>query len=412
VPTPHLKAGLLAALLVAAALIGMRQYAAVLQQRYIHALAPLELDQKNVGSSLQRAAFAQPDLLPIYGSSELYVEKSFQRPYRASVLLANEPTGFDVFPVGQGNTTSIIFAQNLAAIGPELAGKKVVISLSPSWFFRRVMVEPYEYDYNFSHMHADALAFSTDLSFELKRDLARRMLDYPETLASDPLLRFAVTRLADGSFSSQLLYDAALPLGKLQNAILDLQDAWEVIHYIRSQPRLSANVARQAANLNWPDLLQRAEQQHAKHSGSNPFGFNNDDWYHGISNRLRHERNTWNDQRFLQIVQSGTEWEDLDLLLRELHELRAQPMIVALPISGKFYDALGVSPGARSMYYQKLRQVVARYNVPVRTFADHDEDRNFLLDDSNHLSGKGWVYVDRLLDDFYHNRVGTSLAEP
>ena len=50
----------------------------------------------------------------------------------------------------------------------ELRGKKVVISVSPPWFFQhdrpRNLYAP-----NFSLLHVSALVFSTDLSYETKQ---------------------------------------------------------------------------------------------------------------------------------------------------------------------------------------------------------------------------------------------------
>ncbi len=71
----HLTPALITILLIAALLTGSTQYAEWLENRYVHALAPKVFNQKYLGSALQRAAFRQPDLLPMYGSSELDVQK-------------------------------------------------------------------------------------------------------------------------------------------------------------------------------------------------------------------------------------------------------------------------------------------------------------------------------------------------
>src|SRR5207244_10813054 len=65
---------------------------------------------------------------------------------------------------------------------------------------------------------ASELVFSTQLSFGVKQAAARRMLAYPATVTNDPLLRFALERLADASLGSRILYYAGLPLGKLHRS--------------------------------------------------------------------------------------------------------------------------------------------------------------------------------------------------
>jgi D-alanine transfer protein len=78
-----------------------------LERRYIHALAPLSFAHKNQGIALQKLAFRQPDLLPIYGSSELIKPSS----KKAAEFFRSYPTGFTVFPVGKGGATSNHFAE-------------------------------------------------------------------------------------------------------------------------------------------------------------------------------------------------------------------------------------------------------------------------------------------------------------
>ena len=73
------------------------------EQRYIHALASDLSEVKLHGVVLQKKAFAQPDLLVLYGSSELAKEM----PNNASQFFQDYPTGFRVFPVGQPGTTSL-----------------------------------------------------------------------------------------------------------------------------------------------------------------------------------------------------------------------------------------------------------------------------------------------------------------
>src|SRR5262249_1363986 len=104
----HLRAASLALSLIACLLVGATLYANWLERRYVHVLVPAEFSQKYLGSALQRAAFDQPDLLPVYGSSEWYIQKPYQDPYRAVNIFRGEPTGFAVFPIGYGDTTDLL----------------------------------------------------------------------------------------------------------------------------------------------------------------------------------------------------------------------------------------------------------------------------------------------------------------
>jgi D-alanine transfer protein len=349
--------------------------------------------QKNRGSALQRAAFRQPDLLPIYGSSELNVAN----PYHGSALFREYPTGFTIFPIGDLGSTSLIWAQAIAAVGGDLRGKKVALSV-PIRTFMNDMADRHAYTANFSRLHASELAFSTRLSFAAKQGIARRMLEYPGTLADDPLLMFALRQLADGSPASRALYYASLPLGKLQNLVLRLQDHWETLVFVRAQVGLQA-VRRRESGVDWPTLLSAAEQDTRRRAGGNPFGFDSAFWAShapeiaGQKGRYPHaaaERN----------AEHSAEWTDLALLLRVIEELGGEPLLLGIPLNGAYYDHLGVSPAIRRAYYERLQGLAREHQVALVDFTGHDSDKYFTVDPNLHLSGIGWVRYGRALDEF------------
>ena len=192
----HLLAALLTlGLLIVAGVV----YARWVESRAVHALASRIFTMKTQGSALQAEAFRQPDLLVVYGSSEIV---TFPGPFRADELFQDAPSGFSTFPIGSPGTNAMIVLQDLAAVADEIRGKKVVICVSPLFFRTEENLRSAYYQNNFSLLHASEVAFSTRLSFGLKQAIARQMLDYPNTLKNAPLLRFALQRLASGSTSA------------------------------------------------------------------------------------------------------------------------------------------------------------------------------------------------------------------
>ena len=195
---PHLLPALAAILILFGLLAGGSLFARFVELRYVNTLAPDRLKQTDVGSALQEAAFLRPDLLPVYGSSEMFEEDDENSAYR---FFQTYPTGFTVFEVAASGMTSLEIAQNLAALGPEIKGKKVVISFTPSMFTSTTVSEK-EYSGDFSRLHANELVFSPYISFDLKQHIASRMLDYPDTFADDPILGFALQNLASSFLST------------------------------------------------------------------------------------------------------------------------------------------------------------------------------------------------------------------
>ena len=228
----HLGAAIISFIIVILTLIGFDIYARSLEGRYVNALAPLDLPQTINGIAVQRAALYQSDLLPVYGSSEITM---IDTPYEAEKFFATYPTGFTVFQVANLGAASLTMAQDLAALGPDLRGKKIVISFSPATFTMSELPQDY-YAGNFSPLHAYEMIFSPYLSSALKLEAAKRMLDFPATLQNESFLDFAIIQLTSTSRANRILYDLSWPLGELQIMTMRLQDHAEVVSYLWSHP--------------------------------------------------------------------------------------------------------------------------------------------------------------------------------
>src|SRR5439155_317637 len=105
----------------------------------------------------------------------------------------------------------------------------------------------------FSLMAASEMAFGTALNFELKRDIASRMLKFPSTLKNSPFLEFALKLLASGRWLDRVLFCVLWPAGKAQTTILELQDHFEAFNYIRH--KLKPAPPRRLETLDWPKLI-------------------------------------------------------------------------------------------------------------------------------------------------------------
>ncbi|MGB8646258.1 MAG: D-alanyl-lipoteichoic acid biosynthesis protein DltD [Anaerolineae bacterium] len=397
----HLIAGLIALLALAMGLVLADGNAKSVESRSIHALAPRDFIQKHMGSALQREAFRAVDLLPLYGSSELAIHD----PYHANTLFHNYPTGFTVFTVGMDATEPLNMLQKLAGAGSDLRGKRVAISLSPQFLLAPAENEA-DYRHNFSLLQAYELIFSADLPWNLKQAVAQRMLDYPKTLGNQQVLSWALELCANGSLTSEALYNFLWPVGKLQMLTLQLQDDWETILFIQDEQNLREPV-RSPSVLDWPALQARAEQEYRTMANNNPFGIENDRWP-ALQEHVLAAKGTMDDQQFLHALETSTGWRDLDLMLQTLKELGARPLILCMPLDGAYYDWRGVSPAVRPAFYAKLETVVGTYGYPLVDFAGHDQDLYFLMSPESHLSSKGWTFYDEALNAFYHGQLDST----
>jgi D-alanine transfer protein len=336
-------------------------------------------------------------LLVLYGSSELAKEM----PNNATQFFQDYQTGFRVFPVGQPGTTSLAVLQKVAAVGRDISGRKVAFSISPGWFFGAF--DPKWYEGNFSHLQAYELAFSDDLSSDLKHDIARRMLAYPKTLENQWLLQFALERLAGGTMWDRLVYNAIRPLGMLQNMVGRTQDHFEAaLHILDERQKLDTPVRRGAQAIHWNALVKRAAQFAVNNTALKAKRSEVQAKRKGFA--ASHVTEAAQTQNFVKLVKNAGEWTDLELLLRVFGELGAQPLLLSMPVEDIRLKVYGVSPEARAAYLRKLDEMAARYDVAMLDFREHEKDPAFLVDFLDHLSPQGWLYYNKALDDFYHER--------
>src|SRR6266480_5787173 len=174
---PHLFSTVVALVVGATMLFAGRTVAIHLEQRALAWTAPQRFQLKNQGMVFQRTAARASRVLPVYGSSELVMKV----PDRANKFFQNAPTGFQVSPVGTVGATSLIISQKIAALGSDLRGRKVAVLLSPGWFLAPATRADW-YEGNFSLLAASELTFGNAVDFELKRDCAARMLQFPSRL--------------------------------------------------------------------------------------------------------------------------------------------------------------------------------------------------------------------------------------
>ena len=103
--------------------------------------------------------------------------------------------------------------------------------------------------------------------------------------------------------------------------------------------------------------------------------------------------------------EQNQEWVDLELLLRGLNELGAQPLFLSMPIHGAGMISVGSRTPPAGAYYEKLRAISARYHAPVVDFADHDADRPSPTTPWGTWLPMGLVYYNEVLDGFFHDAI-------
>ena len=349
------------------------------------------------GDALQRAALLRPDVLMVYGSSELTLVPT---PYQANQFFAQYPTGFTVVDVASLGVLSVTLAQEFAALGPDLRGKKIVLSIMPGSFFinKKYFIEnnpDHDFGMNFSPLRSYETIFSPYLSFGIKNEISQSLLAYRDTIRKDPLLTFAITVTANTSIKNRMLYYMIWPLGELQTEILRLQDHFEVVFYIWTHS-VDPKVQKDPKFIDWNTTRENALAEQIKNTSTNPYGVENFMWWYFDRITLPEPLGSNNDV-YRKNLFNSQEWTDFKILLIVLQQLGAKPLVLSRPLNVPLWEVMGVTEDTQDIFYDKLHSVADPFKMPLIDFRQYDHDKYFSIDQGSHTSREGWVYIDQIL---------------
>lgn len=348
------------------------------------------------GSLLQQEAVNTPGVFPIYGSSEM----SMINDYHPAKVLTPE-TGVTPFLIGKGGTQTIINVLNLASL-EDLKGKKVAVFLSPQWFGPGGIPQS-TFEGNFSALHAYEVLFSPDLSPNLKRQIAERILNFPGAYKEFPYLKKMLENEVNPTFKTEANQIVDWLPARMEYSALEVQD------YLKMRSQVKKLTADQVAMysakeknppvMKWDKLRDEAKADAIKSTDNNPFRMDNKFYQEYLLPRLKGKNN--DDKNSL--LSTSPEYDDLKLLMQVLKEKGAEPLFVIIPMNGRWYDYSGLDQSQREQCYQQLAKLIQEQGYPLADFSSHEYE-DYYLKDLWHLAWKGWVDVDQKLYEFYRQQ--------
>ncbi len=468
-PLPvSLFAAILAVVIAVAWLFTYTSKVEAIAGQYVRVLGPQNLPFKAQTLTLQRAALKVDNVLPIYGTSELYCCAG---GYNAASFYLNAPTGFSVFSVGYPVTEDLFWAETFGALGNDIRGHKVVVSDSP-WFMTAGGITTAAYAHTYEPEIAAVFTFDAPVPLGLRAAVAQRMLDFPTTLKGQPVLEAALLDLSRKTWYGYGAYLLLDPAGRLIAWSDQLNDATQTITTLEnldhpkpslknspvylvfqhtpwwrtvlqqvkalappmlqaakasldaSGPKLNPVVPIHPQQINWDTLLQKTTALAESSTPTNPFGVAPSQWTHctdiepvsgGMCKtalQLYNERRS-NHGGTVYPVQTGFVqgevqcacWDDLNLEFEVLDSVGAEPLAWVQPIQGFLDDYTPYSAATRRVVYDRYMAIAKADGITATTFQTHDDDPMF-VNSFGHMSQRGWTYANRLLDLFWHGQLG------
>ena len=343
--------------------------------------------------ALQKLGAKQGDNLLMFGSSEF--ENSTAYPTHPIKFFNNKKGGFKINLIGKAGYKCLVHAADFGALGKSLKGQKVVFVLSPQWFTPSGINEN-EFEANSSELQVYGFLFNKDISLTTKQEFSKRIIAITFVKANK---NFAIMRKYCSLYSNKGLLSTSeryllTPYYWIRYNLLILKDNIKSNKYLK--PKLVKYIKPQHTNFNWNAQLKKASKI-AKSQSNNKFAMNNNSYKYESKGNLQKIKGTMKNDSY----KVSPEYEDFKLLLDVCKEEGIKPLILNIPVNGKWYDYAGFSKSDRSAYYKKIDTMVNSYGFEVADFSKY-ENKNYFLMDSEHIGLKGWVYVNEAIDKYYN----------
>ncbi|MGI6040308.1 MAG: D-alanyl-lipoteichoic acid biosynthesis protein DltD [Eubacteriales bacterium] len=360
--------------------------------------------EKITGLYLVEQSANRDNNIIIYGSSELRTLNISTHPVN---FFKGQRNGIQVNLVGRGSCQSIIHAINIAATGDFLTGKKVVLITSPQSYVENG-IAPDMFVANFSEQQYLTLMLDETLPKEVKRYLSGRVTEltaeYNEITGNHIFTNDAtgmMTTLATNSSVSARVADTIMqPYYRFSRWLLDIRDlvsSKKLIDSVQNLDEVSTRTGVQVEDIDWDAELTAAVTEAERLTDNNDFGMLNDYYTTYIGRKLEQQKDK--DSNLSYSV--SKEYGDLKVLLDICKLKGIEPLFVHVPLHGDWSDHTGFDKERREEYYQNVRDIVSQYdNVTMVDLTGYEYEEYFLCD-IMHLGWKGWLEVDKAIEQYY-----------
>lgn len=377
---------LIAVILVVVVAIGIDCYAKSIIDKNAQYVKYLNTDERNSCNYLMDKVFDE-NSIPVLGSSELSASDELAYP---PYLFNNGNSDFNMVLVGRGYMQSLQHAINIGAYADGIENKKVILIISPQWFTEEG-IQTEKFASRFLEENYIRFLKNKDISWDTKYKLANRV---DSLLTSDSI---ELNRVK--SFEGVYLYRSLNPLYYFKALLYEpfkyAKDRFEVARIIKGSS-FDSNEKVLVKDVDFNELLFEGEIIGSDLCSGNEYGILNDYFDTYIFEQYDNYRESDSNESFC----TSPEYDDLRLFLEVCKETNIEPMIVSMPVNGRWYDYTCFSNEDRMQYYQNVREICSEYGARIADFSDKEYELYFLKD-IMHIGWKGWAYLDEAAYEFY-----------
>lgn len=316
------------------------------------------------------------DAMVLFGSSELSTPPSLVT-YVPAVVFGQKACGLDLAYVGEAYDQSLWQAIAAGAYATQLENRKVALIVSPSWFFDGGL---------------DNSLFDTRFSYSLYRGF----MDNPNL--SDETRAYVRSRLLEQGIDASVVAAGARDgaLAVVNDAVFSFMDDLKLRSDLRAlRQKGFAHPVGGDEVPPFDTLRKRSLAEAQEKSTNNPWGFDDAAYDENVGDNL----DAIQGKLAGETMADTPEYDDFGLFLRVCSESGLEPLVIVAPLSGGYYDWVGIDADTRRAAYDHILDIANAYGVAVADFSDREYETYF-LHDMVHFGWTGWVDVEQALYEF------------
>lgn len=338
----------------------------------------------------------------LLGSSELSSRDNIAYP---SVLFNNGNSNFNMVMSGGGYVQSLLQTIKLGAYEPLMKNRKVVLILSPQWF-TSWQARGDKFDSKWLTPVWNEFINNKNISYDLKdkvksraSELANETGDVQNTISSTVIPNDSPDKIK--AKKHVVKHENKFAINWASNRLDRIRRNIFLNKHIREKREeynksLDANKDLvRAENIDFKDLMKKAEKQGSLECTNNDFGVNDVYFDTYVRSVLDEKKNSETSMSY----SVSDEYNDLKLFLDVAKELDIEVLLISMPVNGRWSDYTGFKKVNREDYYNKIRGIAKKYDVKIADFSDKEYELYFLKD-IMHCGWKGWVYIDEAVYKF------------
>lgn len=342
---------------------------------------------KDKGLFLQQEAYEKNNLM-LYGSSELGVELE-QNPKEFFPI-----SEFNYIPniIGKGNVQNLEHAINLGGINQKLDKKKIVYVVSLQWFQNKAGIESDKFNALFSEVQFYNYMRNKAISKENKKQIADRVYDLTKESKENKYANLYAKLYTNDDLLSNIKSALLKPYYSGRQYILGIKDKINSYKLLKETPSKAIAVKE----INWENEYEKAEKQGKKAITKNNFYIEDKYFNTYLKDNLKKLDGHYKNSK----LDVSKEYKDYELFLKSCKELKAEPLIVIMPVNGYWYDHMKLDKVERHKFYNRIEKMANDYGFKALNYSDKEYEKYF-MSDGMHLGWRGWLKINNDIKEHF-----------